>query len=373
MAGLLDIMQGMAASEQNHAVGEEVHRLSEHDLELISALQIAPRVSWQDAGAILGAHPATLAARWERIRSAGLAWITAYSVGDPGTMNLAFVNVDCAPGRTDEVAEALSAMPEVQSVELPAGHHDLLLTVFTETLPDYALRVGPAIRSVPGVERVHSSLGSRLHQAGHAWRLAALEGKKAAAFAGLAESWSAEARPAQGSLPPACRDLLPLLARDGRASAAEMARTLGRSPSTVQRQLTRILGSGLVSFRCDVAQIAVGFPVNCTWYARVPAGQHAAAAMALRSLRSVRLAASVTGPANFIVTMWLHSVAEVMSAELALQERVPGIEITESLVMLRVAKRMGVLLGPDGRSLGTSAASVRGTDDGGERLPLDVE
>ena len=357
--GLPDIMQRMADSEKNRASTEEVPRLSEQDLELISALQIAPRVTWQDAAAILGTHPATLAARWERIRAAGLAWITAYSVGDPTSMNLAFVNVDCTPGRTDDVSEALCAMPEVQSVELPAGHHDLLLTVFTETLPDYALRVGPAIRAVPGVERVHSSLGSRLHQAGHAWRLAALGAKKAAAFAELDE-----AKPAEGPLPAACRDLLPLLARDGRASAAEMARALGRNPSTVQRQLTRILGSGLVSFRCDVAQIAVGFPVNCTWYARVPPGQHAAAAAALRTLRSVRLAASVTGPSNFIVTMWLHSVAEVMGAELALQERVPGIELTESLVMLRVAKRMGVLLGPDGRSLGVPAAR--------DRLPLDA-
>ncbi|WP_077489096.1 Lrp/AsnC ligand binding domain-containing protein [Sinomonas mesophila] len=358
----------MAGSEQNHASADENLRLSEHDLELISALQIAPRVSWQDAGAILGAHPATLAARWERIRAAGLAWITAYSVGDPATMNLAFVNVDCDPGRADEVADALCAMPEVQSVELPAGHHDLLLTVFTETLPDYALRVAPAIRAVPGVVRIHSSLGTRLHQAGHAWRLAALGAKQAAAFAEVAE-----ARHAEGVLPATCRDLLPLLARDGRASAAEMARALGRNPSTVQRQLTRILGSGLVSFRCDVAQIAVGFPVNCTWYARVPPGEHAAAAAALRSLRSVRLAASVTGPANFIVTMWLHSVAEVMGAELALQERVPGIEITESLVMLRVAKRMGILLGPDGRSLGTPAAGrTPATHDGVDRLPLDA-
>ncbi|GAB4098347.1 Lrp/AsnC family transcriptional regulator [Sinomonas halotolerans] len=322
------------------------HELTEADLQLIHALQIAPRVTWQDAGAILGVRPATLAARWERIRRSGAAWVTAYSAGDPTAMNLAFVDVDCEPGRVGEVAEALCRIPQVQTVELPAGHHDLMLTVFTETMPDYALTTAPAILAVPGVERVQTSLGSRLHQAGHSWRLQALDPQQAAAFAELPGP-----RPVPGPLPPACRDLVPLLIRDGRASAAQMAKVLGRSPSAVQRQLARVLGSGLMSFRCDVSQLAVGFPVTCTWYAKVPPGKHAAAAAAIRPLRAVRLAASVTGQANFVVTMWLRSVAEVMNAELALQEKVPGIELIESLVMLRVAKRMGVLLGPDGRSL----------------------
>ena len=37
--------------------------LSEEDLALIHALQIAPRVSWADAAEILGVHATTLAAR----------------------------------------------------------------------------------------------------------------------------------------------------------------------------------------------------------------------------------------------------------------------------------------------------------------------
>ncbi|GAA2202733.1 Lrp/AsnC family transcriptional regulator [Sinomonas flava] len=343
---LVIIMQTDAGIGSDHASSDLEHVLTEADLELINALQIAPRATWQDAGRILGVRPATLAVRWERIRRSGVAWITGYSIGDPTAMNLAFVDVDCEPGRVGEVADALCEIPEVQSVELPAGHHDLLLTVFTPTVTDYARTTGPAILRVPGVERTQTSLGSRLHLAGHSWRLSALDPAKAAAFAALPAP-----RPAPGPLPEACQDLLPLLMRDGRATAAQMAKILDRNASTVQRQLARVLGSGLMSFRCDVAHGLVGFPVTCTWYAKVPPGKHAAAAVAVRSLRSVRLAASVTGQANFIVTMWLRSVAEVMNAELALQEKIPGIELIESLVMLRIAKRMGVLLDPDGRSL----------------------
>jgi hypothetical protein len=45
--------------------------------------------------------------------------------------------------------------------------------------------------------------------------------------------------------------------------------------------------------------------------------------------------------------MWLHTLADVMSAELALQQKVPGIEIVESAVMLRTVKRVGWMLKED--------------------------
>jgi hypothetical protein len=40
-----------------------------------------------------------------------------------------------------------------------------------------------------------------------------------------------------------------------------------------------------------------------------------------------------------------------MTAELALQEKVPGLELLESIIVLRVTKRMGVLIGSDSRAL----------------------
>ena len=69
--------------------------LSEEDLALINALQIAPRLSWADAAEVLGVHATTLAARWERLRAAGASWVTAHLMGDPQQMCLAFVDVEC--------------------------------------------------------------------------------------------------------------------------------------------------------------------------------------------------------------------------------------------------------------------------------------
>ncbi len=64
-----------------HAQEGIIVELSEEDLALIHALQIAPRLSWADAAEILGVHATTLAARWERLRSGGAAWITAHLIG----------------------------------------------------------------------------------------------------------------------------------------------------------------------------------------------------------------------------------------------------------------------------------------------------
>ena len=126
-----------------------------------------------------------------------------------------------------------------------------------------------------------------------------------------------------------------------------MARSLGRHPATVQRQLNRVLASGILSFRCEIAQRYSSFPVTCQWFVNVPAGQHEAAAAGIRTISNVRLSASTTGPTNFVIIMWLHTLADVMSAELALQQKVPGIEIVESAVMLRTVKRVGWMLKED--------------------------
>lgn len=166
-------------------------------------------------------------------------------------------------------------------------------------------------------------------------------------------------------LPASHLDLLPFLAQDARATAADIARALGRNPATVQRQLNRVLGSGILSLRCEIAQRYSSYPVTCQWFVRVPAGQHDSAAAAIRAMRPVRLSASTTGPTNFVIIMWLQALADVMDAELALQQKVPGIELVESVVMLSTVKRVGWLLNQDSTASGAVVVTAA------ERLPAD--
>ena len=329
--------------------------ISEEDFKLINALQIAPRISWSDAAGILGAHATTLAARWERLRASGAAWSTAHLIGDPKQMCLALVDVDCEMKLRAEVTAALAAIPEVVTVEEAASNRDLMLTVITPTLAQFSDDVVAQFKKIPGLIKYQTSLCTRLHSGGFAWRLNVLDRSQKTALKALAGP-EASGLPVAGNqgapLPQSHLELIPFLAKDGRAAAADIARALGRSPATVQRQLNRVLASDVLSFRCEIAQKYSGYPVACQWFANVPPGQHEAAAAVLRSFSNIRLSASTTGRTNFAILMWLHSLADVMDAELALQRRIPGIELVESVVVLNSAKRVGWMLNPDSTATG---------------------
>ncbi|MDN4646527.1 Lrp/AsnC family transcriptional regulator [Arthrobacter sp. PsM3] len=329
--------------------------IGEEDLQLINALQIAPRISWSDAAGILGAHATTLAARWERLKASGAAWSTAHLMGDPKQMCLALVDVDCEMKLRAEVTAALAAIPEVVTVEEAASNRDLMLTVITPTLAQFSDVVLARLKEIPGLTKYQTSLCTRLHSGGYAWRLNVLDKAQKASLQALAGPEASGPAPAgnQGPpLPPSHLELIPFLAMDGRAAAADIARALGRSPATVQRQLNRVLASQVLSFRCEIAQNYSGYPVSCQWFANVPPGQHEAAAAELRNFRNVRLSASTTGRTNFVILMWLHSLADVMGAEQALQLRIPGIQLVESVVVLNTPKRVGWMLNPDSTATG---------------------
>ena len=336
--------------------------LSEEDLALINVLQVAPRISWLDAADVLGVHATTLAARWDKLRSAGVAWTTAHLIGDPRQMCLALVDVDCEMRLRAEVTAELAAIPDVVTVEEAASNRDLMLTVVSPTLDQFTDHVLPRLKEIRGLLKYRTSMGTRLHSAGHKWRLNALDNAKQNALqavVGPETAGSSRQRPS-APLPASHMDLIPFLARDGRVSAADIARSLGRSQATVQRQLNRVISSGLLSFRCDIAQNLSGYPVSCRWFANVPPGQHEAAAAELRSLRTVRLSASTTGRTNFVILMWLKSLADVMNTELALQQRIPEIELVESAVILSRTKRMGWMLNPDSTASGRVVAAETG-------------
>ncbi|MCZ2401847.1 Lrp/AsnC family transcriptional regulator [Paenarthrobacter sp. Z7-10] len=341
-------------------------QLSEDDLALINALQIAPRVSWTDAADILGVHATTLASRWERLRSSGAAWITAHLIGEPDKMSLSFLDVQCDLNRRSPVIDAACAIPEIVTVDEAARNRDLILTVITPTLAELSQQVIPALAAIPGLNRYQVSLCTRLHLGGDNWRLNILTRAQQQQFGQRKRTEAAGRDP----FPAVSPDMIRMLMRDGRTTAAQMSRELGGHPATVRRQLDRLLASHLLTFRCELAQAYSGFPVTCHWFGRVPADRHDEVARALGSFRNVRLIASTTGSTNFMVGMWLRSVADVISAELAMAERVPELHLVESAVILNSPKRVGWLLEPNGKATGVVVLPT-GPSDLAVRRPPD--
>ncbi|MBA8826428.1 DNA-binding Lrp family transcriptional regulator [Saccharopolyspora lacisalsi] len=323
--------------------------LDEQDLTLLHALQIAPRVSWAEAARVLGTTAATLASRWERMRSSGMAWVTVHPVRQLENVAVALVDVDVDPARKPAVVEALCRDPRAATVEESASGRDLMVTAIVADSDSMSRFVLDDLPGTAGVRRVETYSVTELHWEGSRWRLDALDRDQQAAL-------HAASRPHGGSklstIPADYWSLVEALTYDGRRSAADMARLTGRTPSTVRRQVTRLLASNLLSFRCEVAQLRTRWPLACTWFARVPAPELERTVQSLSTLPELRLCASTVGRSNLVFMVWAQSPGELMRLERRLNEKLPWLELTESALLLRVPKRMGWVLDADGRSTG---------------------
>ena len=101
----------------------------------------------------------------------------------------------CAPRVTAELA----AIPDVVTVEEAASNRDLMLTVISPTLEQFTDHVLPRFKEIPGLLKYRTSLGTRLHSAGHVWRLNALDPAQQNALQALAgPRRRARARPRSG-------------------------------------------------------------------------------------------------------------------------------------------------------------------------------
>lgn len=319
------------------------------DLELVHALQIAPRASWKQLAPILDRHPTTLATRWARLREAGLAWVTAYqsSAGMEGCA--AFIGVECLPGHRAGVLERMCGLSAVVTVEESARDWDLRLTALAPSWQVLSATVLAKVREDPGVARVRVTVVTRLFVTGNSWRLDALSTQQRRALSALHPA----PRQHLGASPPDLEIMTAALQRDGRATHAQLAAATGTHPTTAARHLNQAVSAGTITVRCELAQEYSGYPVSCQWYVRVSPGHMQAAVDHLRGYRTLRLCAATTGDTNLTFLLWLRFPEAILDVESGLQAAAPSLQVVESDVGVRTHKRMGWLLNEDSTATGT--------------------
>lgn len=320
--------------------------LSETDLALVEALQVAPRAPWTRIAAAVGVDATTAARRWNWLTGQGLAWMTAYA-SLPG-MPVAYIDVACRPERLLAVSARLSASPHVFSIERTAGAHQLLLYVITRDLAGMDAFVTGFLGRLDGISAVRVSLQARTYREGSGWLLHALDSDQRRTL-GPRDGAGPQRAPALGE---ADTRLLRALGEDGRRAYADLARECAMSETTVRRRLARLLHHPEVHFRCDVAQRAAGWPVIATYRLDVPADLLDSTGLALAAFRETRLCVAVTGAANLLFSAWIRSTAECHALETRIRRRFPHLRVGERELTLHTLKRMGRLLDAEGRAVG---------------------
>ena len=323
--------------------------LDEDDLALLEALQREPRARWNEVADVVGTNAVTARRRWERMRASGAAWVT----GTPGwgtwdAQCLAYVDVSCEPRAKTRVAEQIAGDVHALSVDITAGSSDLLVTVAAMDLPTLGRYLLERLDRVPGVTSTRTRIATRLHTEGSLWRLGVLP----------------SGRPVQGPRPfvrtaplgQLDRDLLVALGKDGRASYAALAEMTGTSQPTARRRVDRLISSGAVLLRTEVAAPLAGWPVSVVMWANAPAGHLDEVAAKIGALRHVRLCATLASTPSLVVVAWLASLDELHRFEQSLVQGVSGLEVLDRSVVLRAVKRMGHLL--DERGCATSSVPM---------------
>ncbi|MFC7404890.1 Lrp/AsnC family transcriptional regulator [Georgenia alba] len=307
------------------------------DLDLVAALQIAPRAGVRLLADVLGVSPATVSKRLARLRERHALRIVGqgpWSLGSDATPY--HVWIATRPGWSDAVAEAITELDEAQFVAVTAGRADVYCILHPFHRSDGAALLGTRLPAIDGIVRTRAELGLRRYFSGSGWRLRRLDAEQ--------EAQLAEHR--QGPLPKAAEVLGPdevrvagVLRHDGRSSTAEIARQLGMSASTAYRVTQSLLSRGLVQPRVEIEPAVLGYPLEVVLSTSTAPGSMEDVARALSDLPSARYVTTVAGTSSVIhQALFRHEddLADFLSQDLGRQRGVTTFEIS---VVLRVLTR----------------------------------
>lgn len=333
--------------------------LAESDLAIVEALQIAPRAPWAAVGRATGLSPVTVARRWQRLTQDGLAWVT----GAPGisvwnAQCVAYVDIVCAPGCVLTVADTLARDRHALSVEVTAGSADIFLTIATADLRALARYLLERVDVIPGINSARTRISTRLYRDGSRWRLGALPPHAASTLAVPPGANDRSHGGASSPLQRIDRSMLIQLGLDGRSSYAALGASAGVSEATARRRSNRLLGTGAVLLRAEVAARLAGWTVPVTLSIDAPTSRLTEIAREIAQLRQVRLCAALAGTPPLVVTAWLRDIDAVHDFETSLTKAVPDLTVVDRLITLRTIKRMGRLLDEDGRAVGAVPMDV---------------
>lgn len=327
--------------------------LTELDFSLIHALQLRPRATWAELAPILHTTPVRLARRWETLTARGDAWVTGYvtPVSATGPF-VAMTELLCRFGALDSLSDRLLHDARVLSIEQVARGQHLLLTIQTATLEELSELLLDELPALEGVESIRTHVVAEMHYEASRWRLGALDSRQMDAIIALGSPGAAAPSASREAVPSEMTGLLIReLARDGRASAADIASRIDRPVSTVRRHLGALLRSKAVILRCEVAQSATRWPITVTWWCRAPVKDHRSLVQALSARPELRLCMSLTGPANVLISMWVASLPHLLRIQGWMESNVQGLEILENTINLRTRKRLGWELDRWGRAI----------------------
>lgn len=129
------------------------------DLQLIELLSRDARVSNRKVASELGVTEGTVRGRIKRLQQDGLISFTAItSFGMAQKARLAFISVQADVERVRDIAQEISALPNINGVMITMGQFNILAITLFEELDQLVETASDVILGMSGVHHVETSI-----------------------------------------------------------------------------------------------------------------------------------------------------------------------------------------------------------------------
>jgi DNA-binding Lrp family transcriptional regulator len=328
--------------------------LPPEDVQIVRALQIAPRASFASIAAVLGLTESAVARRYRRMRADGIVRVAG--IVDPGALGQSkwLVRLRCRPGSAAAIADALAKREDVSWVALCAAGSEISCAVRSRTADDrddllgHQLPRTAAVLDINAAAMLRQFVGGR----GHYW--AALSGtltpEQESALGSEGASPFVEGpivarHPVQ--LTPEDEKLLEVLAQDGRAGLVDLAAAAGLTPGRATRRLQNLIDRRVVHIDVEMTSAALNLRARANLWLKVHPAAVKSVGRTLAQQPEIGFAAALSG------THSVHAVAAGRDLDHLFEftsERIgalPGVQDLEISPVLRHVKQAGTLLSGD--------------------------
>ncbi|WP_409185235.1 Lrp/AsnC family transcriptional regulator [Amycolatopsis sp. VS8301801F10] len=303
------------------------------DLDLVAALQHAPRAPFDVLARVLDSSARTVGRRYGRMLDDGLLRVicevdwSLLAEGPP-----AHVWLGTEPGRAREVAEALVRRDDTTHVALAAGRGEVYAVVHGMTRAAAARALVDEIPAMPGIRSVRTESALRRLTSSAAWRLRRLTREQEEMLAGTAvEESGAELGPLE-------REVAAVLRDDARTPYSDVARVLDISESRARRVATAMFGSGLLRPRVEIEPGKLGYRVEAVIGISCPPSATARLGAAIAAHPTTRYLALTAASSTFVydgVFRGEADLADFVSGGFPGSDDVTAVECTLQLEVLK--------------------------------------
>lgn len=308
------------------------------DRQLLQALQINGRAPFSRIAEVLGVSDQTIARRYGRLRSAGSLQVLGMT--DPAVLGEVawFVRVNCAPDVASAVAEALARRDDTTWVSLTSGGTEIACIARAGADQDSNALL---LQKLPHTPRV---LGVTAHCLLHTFfgRAKSLINKQHHLTEDQVAALTVSRPPAgevdPGPLTEADQRMLAVLANDGRAGFADLAKASGVSQSTVRRRLGELLDSGVLYLDTEFDRRILDLDTRAMLWLSVSPADLVAAGEAMAEHAEVAFCAAISGESNLAASVVCSGVTALYNYLTEKVAALPGVQRVESAPVIRTVK-----------------------------------